>query len=313
MNGDLKETKENIRIIPESFRKLVEIIPEKLYGWSIEIEVIVFLFWLACGTSYRVVSKAMIMPKSTIKNIIHKYLNIFETLAKDVVQKPPALTALDDIGIKFANKARSEIFRKAVGAIDGCHIKIKCPPNQRDQYINRKLDYSIQLQAVCDAEYKIFNMCCGYPGSVHDQRVLVNSQLYRSAQFPPEGYFLLGDAGYKCMVNPICILTPYKGYQMTEAQTRFNHAHSKARITIEQTFGMMKSRWRAIFFKTLELQVKRCVQVVCACCVMHNICLAAGDFTDFDSTEIVPTENVSSGLRDHRDAIQFRNELCSRM
>lgn len=199
-----------------------------------------------------------------------------------------------------------------MGAIDGCHIKVKCPPNQKDQYINRKMDYSIQMQAVCDPNYKIISMCVGYPGSVHDQRVLINSSLYRNATFPPDGYFLLGDAGYKCMMHPIAILTPYKGSVLTERETRFNHAHSKARITIEQTFGMLKTRWRAIFFKTLELEIKRCVQVVCACCVMHNICVSADDLVNLENIEVINNE-YEPNVRDYADAIQFRDNLSMQM
>lgn len=105
LNGEFDETRANIRVTPHSFKKIVEYIPLKTHGWDTEVEVIVFLFWLACGTSYRVVSKAMLMPTSTVCDIIHKFLKIFEELSSKVVQRPPPVSALDDVGRKFGNKA----------------------------------------------------------------------------------------------------------------------------------------------------------------------------------------------------------------
>lgn len=54
----------------------------------------------------------------------------------------------DAVGIKFGNRAGSSVFNKTVGAIDGSHVKIKCPVDRHDEYINRKLNYSIQLQGL---------------------------------------------------------------------------------------------------------------------------------------------------------------------
>lgn len=58
------------------------------------------------------------------------------------------------------------------------YIRTNCPPALHDQYIDRKLDYAIQMQAVCDHEGKFIDIFIGYPGSVHDQRVISNSPIY---------------------------------------------------------------------------------------------------------------------------------------
>eukprot|EP00064_Thunnus_orientalis_P013643 superscaffoldBa00002254_g13683 len=86
-------------------------------------------------------------------------------------------------------------FMKVAGVIDGCHVRIKppsCPGGHC--YRNRRLLPSIILQAVCDHQGHFTDTYVGWPGSVHDSRVLRHSPLYRSIFYPP-GHFILADGG----------------------------------------------------------------------------------------------------------------------
>lgn len=175
--------KENLRVSVQVFQKVISLMPEKRSGWVREVELSVFLYWIAAGTSYRVASVSFNIPRATVKSICLKMEE-----------------ELSEIGRKFCNRANTNIFERAVGAIDRSHVKIKCPPALHDQYINRKLDYTIQCQAVCDSNHKFVDVCVGYPGSVHDTRVMYNRPLYYRRLYPPLGYYLhlLGDSGYPC-------------------------------------------------------------------------------------------------------------------
>ncbi|KAL7381832.1 hypothetical protein ABVT39_012045 [Epinephelus coioides] len=164
----------------------MRILPSKsTQGWSHEVRVLVTLYWLAHGLSYSVVSRAFHVPKSTVCRLVHTGVRKIAALRHEVIQQPTA-GALDEVGQTFARLANSPVFARCVGSIDGCHVRIKTPPGPGGQdYLNRKLFPSIQLQAVCDGKGFFINTFVGYPGSVHDTRVLKNSRLYTAALYPP--------------------------------------------------------------------------------------------------------------------------------
>ena len=67
---------------------------------------------------------------------------------------------------------------QAANAIDGCHIPVRPPAlNHTDDY-NCKGWCSVILQAVVDHKYLIRDVYIGWPGSVHDARVLSKTYLY---------------------------------------------------------------------------------------------------------------------------------------
>ena len=51
-----------------------------------------------------------------------------------------------------------------IGVIDGSHVKIDKPSNDPNSYLNRKKNFSIQLQVVCDNERQIRNLFVGFRG-----------------------------------------------------------------------------------------------------------------------------------------------------
>ena len=71
---------------------------------------------------------------------------------------------------------------QAICAIDGTHFKILAPNNNAFEYFNRKQTYSVAMQAVVGTDLKLLDTAIGYPGSVHDARILRCSSLYRQAQ-----------------------------------------------------------------------------------------------------------------------------------
>ena len=262
-------------------------------GWGHDLEVLVFLFWLASALSYRVVSRAFDIPRSTVYDIIHRVANQIIRLKNRVIFFPPP----DDIpatALGFGNRARNPAFNRVVGSIDGCHVRIKPPSKDGQCYFNRKLFHSIQMQAVCDSECTFLDIFVGYPGSVHDSRVLRNSPMYVQRLYPPEGYCILGDGGYPCLSDPIALVTPYREPVRNPVERRFNRHHARARSVIERAFGIMKARWRSLFFKALEVHPFFAVKVIACCAILHNFCIKAGDMLE-------PEEEEGEGVQQEAD------------
>lgn len=142
-------------------------------------------------------------------------------------------------------------------ALDGKHIRIT-KPNTGTLYYNYKKYFSIIFIAGCDADYK-FVLWMLEPTDRSDGGVLNNSELGRrlnkSNQLgipPPQNlpyggpvvpHYAIGDEAFPLHEN---IMRPYPGLNLSPQQTHFNYRISRARMTIEISFGILTSRWRIL-------------------------------------------------------------------
>ncbi|KAF3849581.1 hypothetical protein F7725_019300 [Dissostichus mawsoni] len=195
----------DFRISRDSLEALMRCLgPKRRQAWGHHMTVLTTVYWLAHGLSYSVVSRAFQVPLSTVHRLVHQEVEDITALRYTVIRLPTG-PELEEVGQGFQHSC--------VGAIDGCHIRIKTPPGPSGQdYVNRKLFPSIQLQAVCDGNGRFLQTFVGFPGSHH---VLKHR------------YFIVGDGGYPCIVHPITIVTPYREPLQGRVQSRFNGCHAK--------------------------------------------------------------------------------------
>lgn len=112
-----------------------------------------------------------------------------------------------------------------ISTLDGTYMPIKVLSKDAETYRNRKMQYVITLQAICNASLKFIDCYAGYPSSVHDAKIFRNSNIYHSIHLNPEKYFphsefILADKAYPTL--KWCI-TPYMNRgNLTRQQENFN-------------------------------------------------------------------------------------------
>ena len=168
--------------------------------------------------------------------------------------------------------------RGAVGAIDCTHINVHPPTSFSKAFLDRKRQHSIIAQAVVDHRGLVRDLVSGAAGSNHDSSVFFASKLYKrimDGDIVGGNDFLLADSGYRCLRF---LITPYdfrSGF-ITPMQERFNLAHSRARVVVERTFGLVKGRYR-ILLDSVEGASDDVNLVVLACFALHNFGLLNGE------------------------------------
>ena len=60
-----------------------------------------------------------------------------------------------------------------IGVVDETHVRIRAPEHEPEAYISRKKVYSINIQLVRDDNMVFIHVHAGWPGSVHDSRVML--------------------------------------------------------------------------------------------------------------------------------------------
>lgn len=126
--------------------------------------------------------------------------------------------------------------------------------------------------------------------------VLRRSPFYVHQLYPSPEWYLIGDGGYPCLAEPICLLTPFREPVRNAVEGRYNARLSRARCVVERAFGVLKTKWRSIFLKALEVKVEFVPEVITACLFLHNLCIATGDILEPE-----PVEEEDGGDGDGRE------------
>jgi hypothetical protein len=215
---------------------------------------------------------------ATVHQIINETVEVIWEVLAPIYLKTPA-TEEDWINISdgFSNICN---FPNCIGALDGKHINIQAPPNSGSIYFNYKKTFSIVLLATCDSNYMFTMVDIGAYGSQSDGGIFRNSIF--GSRFE-KGTMNVSSPGHLSNTNvnmpyvlvadeafPLknYIMRPYPGKNLSLKQKIFNYRLSRARRTIENTFGILVARWR-ILKQNICCKVDNIVK---ATVVLHNFC-----------------------------------------
>ncbi|XP_039302174.1 putative nuclease HARBI1 [Solenopsis invicta] len=282
---------------------------------SPEKHILCYLWFLGHESAgYRDVADRFNITISTLYTLLTRVTNFLMQFAPHIIRFP-TLQEKEETKAYFLGKKQ---FPRIIGAVDGAHIRIDKPTQDKDSYINRKQYFSIHMQGVVNHKLKFLDVFIGYPGSVHDARVFRESHLYECLQDICLSSYIVGDSAYPCLEY---LMVPYRDNgHLTRAQRNFNSRLSSCRVVVENAFGILKQRFRQLYHFKLR-NIVRMVQIIHACCVLHNLA-SAGDVEFFEpplednypdpEAEIIRNNNDEIIPGNEHGRI-LRDELCRQL
>lgn len=215
-------------------------------------------------------------------------------------------------------------FPNCLGAVDGKHCRIVKPINSGSMYFNYKHYYSVVLMAVADTNYNFTFVDIGSYGKIADSTIFHDSFLWQriqentmnipaSQRLPGTNdvlpHVLAGDEAYGLSPN---LLRPYGGRNLTIQKRIFNSRLTRARRYVECAFGILSNKWR-IFHRPLNVNTDFAVDIVKACCVLHNYVRQRDGYNFDDTLVITGLQDFETGstLQGGRYANKIRDAYCN--
>lgn len=195
-----------------------------------------------------------------------------------------------------------------LGCIDGTFIKVRTPAHKiKSTYVNRHDIPSMTLQGICDARKRFVDVFSGIPSKIHDARVLKLSDVYEALPGICEGnkYHILGDAAYPTRE---WLIVPYKDYGNLSEKQMFNKKFCATRVKIENTFGLLKGRFRQLIEIDMH-SVDKISKFIISCCVLHNLCIDNNDDFNFPIELEYNVDEPYNEIREEQEALRRLGEI----
>jgi len=221
------------------------------------------------------------MQIATVHLIIKRVTNFLVDLAPTIIRFPATEQERQEKAEEFRNICGID---GIVGCIDGTYIPIRTPAKKiRHTYVNRHDETALTLQGICDVKKRFIDCFTGVSSKLHDARVYDIFFVKGKVSVMGDYYHIIGDAAYPISIN---LLTPYNR-KLTPVQANFNSHFCRARVKIENAFGLLKSRFRQL--TRLDMwSVMLMSKFIISCCVLHNLCIEANDTFDYFEYEELP-------------------------
>ena len=176
----------HFRIKRSTFNRLLEVISQhSVYQSSnfqtqthIEIQVGIVLQRLANPMGYRQLETTFGISQGSVQNFTQRFFQSVLDMLKRIIRWP-AGDVLQETVEGFSPPEYTNRLPNVIGAVDGSHIPIQRPKTlYHNRYINRKGFYSVVLMAIVDHTERFTYIHSGQPGSMHDARVLKQTNFW---------------------------------------------------------------------------------------------------------------------------------------
>ena len=300
------------RMSPTKYEQLLAIVAPRIQKCSEKRDPIcpserlsVTLRYLFTGDAQTTIAASFRISPSSIGRIIYETSNaIWESLVADYLPCPSLECEWKNIAQGFERKWQ---FNHCIGAIDGKHIVMQAPARSGSTFFNYKNTHSIVLMAVCDSNYKFTMVDIGDSGRNSDGGVFSSCNLGIAIsedklnipeaesiwgsefKFP---FVFVGDEAFPLRTN---LMKPYPRDSLAMEERVFNYRLSRCRRIIENTFGILVSRFR-IFRRSIIAREEVVIAVTKASVVLHNYLMHGREFEasyEYCPPEMVDMETVN--------------------
>lgn len=289
----LYEFNERFRMTSQKLEELLQLIglglvrvTNRSQPLSTKLQLCIALHWMGTGGQYHAVSDMHGVSKASVCRVVHRVVReINSTVFPRYIKWPNNIM---DIVNRFYNIAQ---FPNVIGCVDGTLINIEKPHEHEEQFINRHGNHSLNCMVVSGPDHSFYYVSARWPGSVHDSRVLRNTNLYRRMQNgwrPIHNAVILGDSGYPLLE---WLITPTDRNLEDEAVRRFNRAHKSTRRLVENSLGILKEKFPCLNF--LRLQPIFASEVFKCCTALCNFSRIEGEIFVGNNREQVDLDHMN--------------------
>lgn len=253
--------------------------------------------FLATGESFRSLAFQFRIHHTWISRTVHSTL---AAVVKNLTMPIPTGEMWEKTAKGFEMKWS---YPNCIGAIDGKHIRVRCPSNTGSLCYNYKDFFSVVLLAIADANCKFVAVDIGAYGREGDAGVFMRSEFGKrinngTFNIPPPKplpgtnvvlpHVIVGDEAFALHEN----LMKYSRQAATADRTKlvYNFRHSHARRVSENAFGILCATFR-IFHTPINCSLEHINNIAMACCIFHNLIRNETMRRVNMEERIAPTEN----------------------
>ncbi|XP_059596802.1 uncharacterized protein LOC104880679 isoform X1 [Vitis vinifera] len=338
LNGSSSTCYELMRMEKHGFISLCHMFREK--GWlvdskhlNVEEKMAMFLMTISHNLQNRLIKNRFQHSSQTIHKYFHEVLVAMVNFSKEMITPP----SFNDSSNGISNRRLRQIFKDAVGAIDGTLIHACIPTNQQVPYRGCGRGECFQnVMAVCDFDMIFRFVVVGWEGTAHDSRVLTETIRNPQHNFPmpPSEKYYLVDAAY---THTRGFMAPYRNVRYWLSDFRsggkavgkeeiFNQCHARLRNVIERAFGVVKARF-PILKRMTPYSFTTQTKIVMTCFSIHNflrqISVADRLFSEYDNEVELESDNANQNqtstissffaASDQEFMQQFRNQIANEL
>ena len=288
-----------------------------------ELQLAASLRWLA-GANHMCQQDNYEVGVSSFYECLWRVVYALDCILPDPVFNPQDANQMASLARNMHSRSRGTM-AGCVGALDGMAIRIKRPqlkdcPNPA-LYKNRKGFYSINLQAIADADRRFLWWSMLTVGSTHDSLAWGMTALAEQLREMglPGGYWLAGDDAY---VANEYMVTPYSTLNAKRHRDKdsFNFFQSRCRINVECAFGILVEKFGCLR-RPLGVTLAHTTTLVFVLMKLHNVTVDQNvqrirplrrDVRDHDSMMPIKQDRVSFAPRDYKKRVKsdIRESLC---